>query len=155
MKTVPHPQQTRALGAPVGWDHTKVHCGSLSIHDDKSNGYHTMKSRWQTEGCEALALALGAAQIELGVWGQAHPPVSLIAYPVTGWTQDRAAMKLAYEKTLRELSEHAEANGFLVGLMVRSVSVVDNAPGVNLTSDAPLTGGTCDPGRPEGCESCQ
>jgi hypothetical protein len=112
MKTVPHPQQTRALGAPPGWDQTKVHCGSLSIHDDQSSGYPVMKSRWEPEGFEAVALALGSVQIELGVWNTEHPPVSLIAHPVTGWTADRGRMALAYEKTLRDLVEHAEANGF-------------------------------------------
>lgn len=154
MKTVSHPQQTRALGAPIGWDHTKVHCGSLSIHDDRSNGYSVMKSRWEPEGCEALALALGAAQIELGVWGATHPPVSQIAYPVTGWTEDRARMALAYEKTLRDLIEHAEANGFKVETVDGRVQFAE-APAVDLGSDAPLTGGACEPGRPEGCESCQ
>ena len=114
MKTVPHPQQTRALGAPMGWDHSKVRCGSLSIQDDRSNGYPVMKSRWEPEGLEAVAMALGAAQIELGVFSEVHPPVSQIAYPVTGWTEDRGRMALAYENTLRNLIEHAEANGFKV-----------------------------------------
>lgn len=127
MKTVPHPQQTRALGAPIGWDHSKVHCGSLSIHDDTSAGYGVMKSRWEPEGFEAVALALGAAQIELGVWGDAHPPVSLIAYPVTGWTEDRGRMALAYEKTLRNLIEHAEANGFKLETVDGRVQFADAA----------------------------
>jgi hypothetical protein len=127
MKTVPHPKQTRALGAPIGWDHSKVHCGSLSIHDDYSSGYPVMKSRWETEGSEALALALGAAQIELGVWADMHPPVSLIAHPTTGWTQDRGCMALAYEKTLRNLIEHAEANGFKAETVDGRVQFVDAA----------------------------
>lgn len=114
MKTVPHPQQTRALGAPIGWDHSKVHCGSLSIHDDTSAGYGVMNSRWEPEGFEAVALALGAAQIELRVFSEVHPPVSVIAHPVTGWTEHRHRMAMAYEKTLRNLIEHAEANGFKV-----------------------------------------
>lgn len=114
MKSVPHPAQTRNLGAPIGWDHTKVFCGGLSIHDDRSAGYQLMKSRWEPDGFEALAIALGAAQFELGVWNTVHPPVSVIAHPVTGWTQDRAKMARAYERVLRELVEHAEANGFVL-----------------------------------------
>lgn len=125
MKTVPHPQQTRALGAPPGWDHSKVHCGSLSIHDDTSSGYRVMKSRWEGDGCEPLALALGAAQIELGIWGEGHPPVSLVAHPVSGWTQDRDRMAMAYEKTLRDLIEHAEANGFKVETVDGRVQFAD------------------------------
>lgn len=127
MKTVPHPQQTRALGAPIGWDHSKVHCGSLSIQDDRSSGYLVMKSRWEPEGFEAVAVALGSAQIELGVWGQSHPPVSLVAYPVTGWTEDRGRMALAYEKALRNLIEHAEANGFKAETVDGRVQFADAA----------------------------
>lgn len=127
MKTVPHPQQTRALGAPIGWDQSKVHCGSLSIRDDTSTGYAVMKSRWEPEGFEAVAIALGAAQLELGVWGEAHPPVSLIAHPVAGWTEDRGRMALAYEKTLRNLIEHAEANGFKVEAVEGRVQIANAA----------------------------
>ncbi len=127
MKTVPHPHQTRALGAPIGWDHTKIHCGSLSIQDDRSSGYPVMKSRWEPEGFEAIAMALGAVQIELAVFSEMHPPVSLIAYPATGWTADRGRMAMAYEKALRNLIAHAEANGFKLETVDGRVQFADAA----------------------------
>lgn len=34
-------------------------------------------------------------------------------------------------------------------------NLLQPAPALDTASDAPLTGGTCEPGRPEGCESCQ
>ena len=80
MKFVPHPQHTRSLGAPIGWDQSKVHCGSLSIQDDTINGYHVMKSQWEFEGAESAYMLLGG-KVELCIWSDVHPPVSLIPVP--------------------------------------------------------------------------
>jgi hypothetical protein len=88
MKTIPHPQHSRNLGAPLGWDHTKVHCGSLSIHDTNVGGYKAMESAWVPEENEALMLALGFADIRLAVIGQTHPPVSMLLMPKLGITQE-------------------------------------------------------------------
>jgi hypothetical protein len=95
MNFIPHPQHTRNLGAPVGWDHTKIHCGSLSISDTRANGYPAMASRWKLEGFEDVYMMLGSS-IELAVYGQQHPPVSMVVIPadVTAEQVDAAIAKL-------------------------------------------------------------
>lgn len=112
MKFVQHPQHTRSLGAPPGWDHSKVHCGSLSIKDTNVAGCATMESCWTPEGAEAMTLALGLADIRLAVFGRVHPPVSLIVYPNSAAYSDRQALEQKLTAAMRDLMQIAESNGF-------------------------------------------
>lgn len=111
MQFVPHPKQTRSLGAPLGWDHSKVHCGSLSICDTQVGGYAKMESVWEPEGFEAARLALGEASIRLGVIGTVHPPVSM---HVQIKDIDRKQQRENLSKLLHDLLEYANAEGFSV-----------------------------------------
>lgn len=75
MDIIQHPNTTRILGAPVGWDHSKAPCGSLPIVDSKIDG--CMYSYWKPSPYDIERLQLGAV-LQLGVVGSSHPPVSLV-----------------------------------------------------------------------------
>lgn len=59
------------------------------------------------------------------------------------------AMREALPETVQQLRQA------YVGITGQNPWETHPVGGVDLNSDAPLTGGTCDPSRPEGCESCQ
>lgn len=105
MKFVPHPKETRNLGAPVGWDHSKVRCGSLSISDITPGGQPAMESLWVPEGFEGARLALGEAEIRLAIYGVSHPPVSMVCWPKM--SLDRETKQRNLDALLGELREYA------------------------------------------------
>lgn len=68
---------TRALGAPIGWDHEKQGvCGTLPIRDDQDRAGHSMTSAWYPSPEEIEAMKNGAPVL-LNVLGTIHPPVAL------------------------------------------------------------------------------
>lgn len=113
MKFVTHPQHNRWLGAPLGWDHTKVLCGALSIHDQRDKSTPRMESTWEAEGFEPLALALGLGQIRLAVYGQAHPPVSLTIWPAAR-EHTKEDLRDRYNNVLALLEDHARTSGLML-----------------------------------------
>lgn len=120
MKFITHPQHTRHLGAPVGWNHSEVHCGSLSIHDTTTGNYPAMESAWKPEGFEGARLALGEATLRLTVIGQNHPPVSL---HIDSPEPDRATKRANLTKLLAELIEYARKENFWVEVSTKAHSV--------------------------------
>lgn len=117
MQYIPHPQHTRNLGAPIGWDHSKVHCGSLSISDKTMQGMPVMESYWKPEGFEDVMIMLGTP-IALGVYAQSHPPVSIIL----PWQEpkSRAAYIDATKAAFAKMVEHAKANGLSVSIDMKN-----------------------------------
>lgn len=132
MKFVQHPQHTRNLGAPIGWDHSKIHCGSLSIQDRVQSGQPLMESAWSFEGRESLLLALGLAQVRLAVFGTMHPPVSM---QVVQTVVDRQAVVKAVEKALTDLAEYASELR-----LVATVTTGPNGVAVRVTDRPENTG---------------
>lgn len=113
MHFVHHPQQTRDLGAPEGWDHSKVHCGSLSIKDyEMAPGVLAMESRWVPDGFEAARLALGEADIRLSVIGRSHPPVTLRMHMNLNLSPMERQVNLT--RLLNDLLEYAQDEGLQV-----------------------------------------
>ena len=112
MKFVKHPQHSRWLGAPIGWDHDDVPCGALSIKDTLTGAYPSMESSWEPEGFEAARLALGEADIRLAIVSTAHPPVSMIVYPKLELDRDTRRVNLM--RHLRELAGYAAQEGFSI-----------------------------------------
>lgn len=113
MKFVTHPQHNRWMGAPVGWDHSKVHCGSLSIHDKRSESTPLMESAWELEGFEPLSLALGYGQIRLAIYGMVHPPVSQVVYPKDYDNSPKAKLE-RFNRVLSELTDNAKYHGLML-----------------------------------------
>lgn len=73
MEAVRHPSNTSSLAAPDGWDEqADGECLDLPITD--AGG--TMFSFWRPSMAERLRILFGG-HIRLGVFGRAHPPVSL------------------------------------------------------------------------------
>lgn len=72
-------RNTRALGAPEGWDPERDgHCGILVIRDEQlSGGGNVMYSAWDLTLEERNQIANGAPII-LRVAGTGHPPVMLM-----------------------------------------------------------------------------
>lgn len=68
--------ETRAIGAPAGWDTEKDGvCGVLSVHDRANeHGKPEMVSAWELEEGDLAKLQAGAP-IYLSVLGQVHPVV--------------------------------------------------------------------------------
>lgn len=76
-----HPQTTRWLGAPLGWEPDEHGtCGHLAIVDVQHPAGHAMISRWEPTPDE-LALLNAGGSVELQIVGAVHPPVSLIVVP--------------------------------------------------------------------------
>lgn len=72
-----HPDTTRYLGAPAGWEPSRHgSCGHLSIADVQHVAGNIMLSRWEPTAAELAVLNAGGS-IELGVIGTIHPPVSI------------------------------------------------------------------------------
>jgi hypothetical protein len=67
----------RPLNAPADWrEETEGHCGALFIRRERISGVAYMRSAWEVEAPEALALLAGA-RLTLGVAGDCHPVVQL------------------------------------------------------------------------------
>ena len=64
---------TRVLGAPEGWDHSKVECQGLPIVD-RDDGW--MVSQWKPNAAE-LELLKQNGSILLWIYGTVHPVVGL------------------------------------------------------------------------------
>lgn len=78
-----HPETTRYLGAPVGWQpETDGHCAHLAISDVQTEAGPAMESRWEPTPAD-LAILNAGGSIELRILGTGHPPVSLIAVPTS------------------------------------------------------------------------
>lgn len=76
-----HPETTRWLGAPRGWEPSEHGtCGHLAVADVQHPAGQAMLSRWEPTPDELALLNAGGA-VELSVVGSVHPPVSLIAVP--------------------------------------------------------------------------
>jgi hypothetical protein len=73
---IQHPSNNGVLGAPAGWDQTKLPCGALPITRVDIEGQDAVLSYWKPTPDELAQLAAGAA-IVLWVVGETMPPVSL------------------------------------------------------------------------------
>lgn len=113
MHFVPHPQQTRNLGAPEGWDQKRLSCDSLSIKDyEMAPGVMAMESRWELDGFEAARLALGEADIRLSVIGRSHPPVAMRVQMGVNLSETQRQLNLT--RLLNDLLEYAQGEGLQV-----------------------------------------
>lgn len=108
MKYITHPRETNRLGAPHGWDQSKVSCGSLSVQAAYVQDNPVMYSRWQFEGVEDIAMLLGGS-IELGVWSNVHPPVSMLLV----WPD--AILEAKIGEAIARLKGFAASRGLKVG----------------------------------------
>lgn len=126
MKFINHPQHTRSLGAPPSWDHSKIHCGSLSISDKVAAGYPFMESAWVPEGFEGARLALGEAHVRLAIYSQSHPPVSMVVH---FQVLERRQLEHNLQKHLEEVLAYAKQEGYLVQLVDGVVGVFDSKLG--------------------------
>jgi hypothetical protein len=70
MEFVPHPDETRRIGAPLDWDPAKHGpCGALSVSDITTDaGLRLMESLWRPDSADLAAVAAGGAFV-LGVAG--------------------------------------------------------------------------------------
>jgi hypothetical protein len=113
MKFVTHPQHTRYLGAPLGWNEQRDGpCGALSIHDMRDQQPAKMESCWELEGFEPISLALNLADIRLGVIGSGHPPVYMQVMPKPGKSHED--VKAAMQGVLTKLAHYAEVNELVI-----------------------------------------
>jgi hypothetical protein len=71
---------TRVLGAPEGWDHSKVECQGLPIYDHP-DGW--MVSAWKPDAVELAALNEGGS-IQLWIAKGFHPVVGLSVADAVG-----------------------------------------------------------------------
>lgn len=101
MHFITHPLHTRSLGAPLDWDHSKVHCGSLSIFDTQISGLPVMESRWQLDGFETVEMMIGGS-ISLDIYGRGHPPVSLSIAPDV-----KANLRLRLQEAMDQIRAYA------------------------------------------------
>lgn len=67
----------RPLGAPTDWrEDENGHCGALFIRREVIDGVHYMRSAWEAEAPEAMAMLAGS-RMTLGIAGHCHPVVHL------------------------------------------------------------------------------
>lgn len=126
MKFVKHPKHSSYMGAPRDWNEDRDGpCGALSIHDMRNQPLAKMESCWEPEGFEPVSLALGLADIRLGVIGQGHPPVYMAVYPKTGKTRDD--VKAAVHNVLTQLVEYAEQNELQIAVADGQIKVAEKA----------------------------
>jgi hypothetical protein len=84
MNFVKHPQHSRFIGAPHGWDEARDGpCDALSVCDKVDGVYAVMESVWEPDYQEAVAMAAGLQNIRLGVFGRVHPVVYMSTLPAT------------------------------------------------------------------------
>ncbi len=76
MNPVTHPSNTRTLGAPAGWDQTKLPCDALPVTDLEQDGVNTVASFWQPDALD-LQRMVGGGLVRLGIVGHGMPPVIL------------------------------------------------------------------------------
>jgi len=73
------PRATRDLAKPKNWnEELDGECESLLVRDDVMNGQPVMVSRWIPNEIELKMLNKGGS-VELIIYGNIHPPVSLVA----------------------------------------------------------------------------
>ncbi|MED5546195.1 MAG: hypothetical protein VYD90_13175 [Pseudomonadota bacterium] len=76
-----HPDTTRWLGAPKGWEPaTHGSCSHLAVTDIETPSGPAMRSRWEPTPDE-LAILNAGGSVELQILGCVHPPVSIVAVP--------------------------------------------------------------------------
>lgn len=81
MKPVRHPSNNRTLGAPVGWDQSKLPVEELGITDTELEGVPCVMSFWQPDDVELANIAAGGL-IGLSIVGRTMPPASVVTlYP--------------------------------------------------------------------------
>ena len=68
--------ETRALGAPVGWDGSYGECNALPIRDVMTQNGPFMVSAWEPTAEELEALKNGAT-LKLWIAGRIHPVVTV------------------------------------------------------------------------------
>lgn len=79
-----HPNTTRYLGAPAGWEpDSQGPCGHLSISDIPTTAGRAMESLWEPTPDELAELNAGGVVV-LTIVGTTHPPVALETRPRTG-----------------------------------------------------------------------
>lgn len=66
----------RVLGAPPGWDHSQVPCGSLAIRDESMAGMPAIASAWKPNAAELKILNEGGSVV-VRIVGLVHPPISV------------------------------------------------------------------------------
>lgn len=74
-----HPKCNHSWGAPLNWDHSKVHCGSLPAHVHSQPSGPVSDSFWKPSADDMKVLAAGG-HVVLRVYG-GQPPVSLVVEP--------------------------------------------------------------------------
>lgn len=125
-----HPNHTSYMGAPSDWNEQRDGpCGALSIHDMRDQPMPKMESCWvPTEG-EALCLALGIADIRLGILGRVHPPVYMSVYPKAFVNDDalHEHMRTKFAEALKQLRDIAQQNGYTVILEASGNVIVEKA----------------------------
>ncbi len=93
MDPVKHPAETRNFGKPSDWiESLDGPCGYLSVGDqyDLRTGQNLMHSWWQPTEVERQMIADGA-RIELRIYGNVHPVVSLALAPFRRAKQEEPA----------------------------------------------------------------
>lgn len=76
MKGIQHTSNTRALGAPKGWDQSEAPCNALPVTDCTLNGVQSIKSYWKPDADE-LAMLNAGYHVTLYIVGAGMPPVAL------------------------------------------------------------------------------
>ena len=74
MNPVAHKTNTKVLGAPAGWDQTKVPCDALPVTEHNHDGYAVITSFWKPEPHELSAMNAGKP-IMITVFGLNHPAI--------------------------------------------------------------------------------
>lgn len=74
MKPVLHHSNNRVLGAPEGWDQSKMECEAIGITDREVLGMKCVVSFWQPSPSELARLNSGHA-VTLSIVGNTMPPV--------------------------------------------------------------------------------
>ena len=116
MKYIKHPKHDLFIGKPLNWDEAvQGPCGALSVHTYVDKGLQTMESAWEPEDVYAgLRLAIGEAQVRLGIVGQyQHPVVYMSTVPIVS---TQAEKTLRYKDALNALIELAKAEGVTLSL---------------------------------------
>jgi hypothetical protein len=116
MDFVKHPRHTRFIGAPQNWDEaTQGPCGSLSVRDIPNPPLvPTMESAWMPNMGEAVALAIGYADLRLGIVGQPQHPVVYMSVHPKSMPWDHDALAAQFELVLAHLIGVAESHNIIL-----------------------------------------